>query len=381
MRRTWAQELLNTPLYPQPTPAYLQNPYPCQILIVTNVGVRIVNLGIPTALSKEEEDQLAQQAIFMRGSCPQMVKIYPWQFLKEWLPDPPPDEVFWTEIWQVVVTDLNEFEQVALGDDMGQTWAEGVATRNGVAHLSMFRENQTRKSKALVTLNASAEGQRLLKQAGKDGVERFVFVKQIQLLPITTIDLRGEFESFSLDREGDGYELRILTGEGTARYQLSGYGKHGVVNSVLRRNLEASERVTLFEDVKLYAQGRNAEMRVDMYDDRKLGARVVSRRSKELTIADLMSRQETISLPVDTSTVEHVQFVRFYGLKNAIYVQPRKQVGAVYDVSKEARERRLAVYHHRPWFDRSIRMDKVFARLNDKGNAIQLYRIGAVREE
>ena len=107
-------------VYPNLTPAYLQDPYPCRILIATNVGVRIVSLGVAANIGREEAAGLETLAEIREGSCPLMVEVFHWQMEAEWLVDPPSDLTRWTEIWQVIVTQLTEFETVSLADKGGQ---------------------------------------------------------------------------------------------------------------------------------------------------------------------------------------------------------------------------------------------------------------------
>lgn len=369
-------------VYPNLTPAYIRDPYPCRILIATNVGIRIVSLGVAANIGTEEATDLELLAKVREGSCPNIIQVFHWQIEAEWLVDPPSDLTRWTEIWQVIVTQLTEFETVSLADDRGRVLADGVATRGGVAHLSAFRDNQMAKSKMVITLDASTEGLRRLEPMMKNGgLERFVFIKQLQLRPIRTIPLLGDFKSFDVDRQGDGYALRVVTTEGSVTYQLSRYANYTVMKAERRRD-EAMKSVTQRDqDEKLYSQDSSAEARVSPYRATKRSSRVVYRRDQESLIADLMSREGTKSLPVQPGSAAHVQFIRHYGLKHALYVQATGEEGAVYDFTSEEGARKIADYYHRPWFDGSIRIGDLYARLDDDMKAIQLYRIDAIREK
>ena len=196
-----------------------------------------------------------------------------------------------------------------------------------------------------------------------------------------TIQL-GDFRSFDLDRQGDGYALRVTTTRGSVIHQLSRYANFAIMKTQRQREGEALKGVAqLGHDRKRSAQGSHAEARVAPYRARKRSTRVAYRLDEGPTIAQLMSRRDTTPLPVQPAAAGHAQFIRHYGLKHALYVQSTREDGIVYDFASEQGVRKIAAYHHRPWFDGSIRIGELYARLNDDMNAIQLYRIDGIREK
>lgn len=369
---------------PLTNPQYDAAPYPCLIRVITNVGIRILNLGNAEALSEEEQKQLQMQAVLMQANCPLIIKVFPWQFKKEWLPDPPPDERenVWEEIWQIVVTDLTEAENVKVIDELGRVWAEGIASQSGAAHLSVFRENM--KVNSPLTIEGNVAGRMAdtaLRSMGENGLQRRILMKQMQLILQSRIAVDGRFKSVQLERTREGYSLEITTDKNSQFYQFSKYNFSRILKMpALNKTMNESNYNFMGRDWKMRVHHRHSFSSIEMYEVKKYGNILILRDADQIHIADELNRHTLASVSAQPGMLRNAQFVRYYGLKNALYLDAADKTGAIYDYLNGDKMRRLTTYHHRPWFDKSIRMDSVFVRLSDDGKYLNIYAVDANRE-
>ena len=369
---------------PVVSPEYENNPYPCLIRIITNVGIRILNLGNLTVLSEEEMSELQMKAIMMEANCPLIIKVFPWQFKKEWLPDPPPDERenVWEEIWQIVVTDLTQAENISVLDERGRVWAEGVATKYGAAQLSVFRENMQVNSPLTIEGNISGKmADTVLRSMNDTGTRRKILLKQMQLLRKNQIALNGKFKSVHLQRINDGYTLEINTDISSELYNFSKYNLSRILKSPSLRQPFIPENYNFMgRDWQLQKHHRHSFSTIEMYDVKRYGNLLLIRDAEEIHIADEVNRNKIVSVTAQPGMLNNAQFVRFYGLKNALYINGMDKTSTVYDYNSGDGLQKLTTYHHRPWFDKSARIDSVFVRLSDDGKHLNIYSIDAIRE-
>jgi hypothetical protein len=122
---------------PKRSPAFLANPYPCKLMLFTNLGVRFLVLQPAAEITEQEKLSLAIQVAGMKAACKQWDDGF-WGKGKlhlEWVGDPPPEQPV-EHLWHVVVEGLTAEEEVeAVGsDDSVIVWAR--AASSGAAHLT-----------------------------------------------------------------------------------------------------------------------------------------------------------------------------------------------------------------------------------------------------
>jgi hypothetical protein len=120
-----------------PGAQYYQNPYPCQLLVYTSQGVRLISLGPLPPLTAQDIQQMENVVALQVGSCERLVD--PWfnqfhQYNPVWSVDPPPGSQI-EKSWGVVVNGLLTGQTASLvNTQTGQTLMtataqSGVATR------------------------------------------------------------------------------------------------------------------------------------------------------------------------------------------------------------------------------------------------------------
>ncbi len=373
----------NIAVYPQPTQQYNDDPYPCIIRIITNVGIRIIDLGNASVLTEEESTHLHNEEILAKANCPLIIKVFPWQFKKEWLPDPPPDrEEIWEEIWQIVITDMTAAENVRVIDERGDVWAEGIATQFGAAQLSVFRENMNVQSSLIIEGNATKEAaSQIMRSMGEGGLRRNILMKQLQLRKTAQLALNGNFKSVHIDRTKDGYELEISTDKSTEVYACSKYNLSRFLKSpALNSQFATTPYAFMGREWQMRTHKRNTFSTIEMYDIKRYGNMMLVRDAEQIHIADDFNRTTIVSVDAKPGMLRNAQLVRFYGLKNALYLDGMEKTSAVYDYNSGNGMKQLTTDHHRPWFDKSAKIDSVFVRLSNDGKYVNVYSIDAVKE-
>ena len=121
-----------------PEAAYFQNPYPCQILVSTTGGERLVSMAAPPPLTQADIDRMAAQLNAQIESC--FVLIDKWfnfgQFNPNWLIDPGPGDVIVDHSYEVIINGLLDGEAATLVDSVDQHLVSGIATQGQSLRLS-----------------------------------------------------------------------------------------------------------------------------------------------------------------------------------------------------------------------------------------------------
>ncbi len=116
---------------PFPGAAYFQNPYPCQILVSTTGGERLVSLAPPPPLTQADIDRMTAQLDSQIGSCFELVDN--WfnfgVFNPQWLVDPGPGDRLVDHSYEVIINGLGDGEVATLVDFANQELVSGIATQ------------------------------------------------------------------------------------------------------------------------------------------------------------------------------------------------------------------------------------------------------------
>ena len=119
---------LNIPI---PPASYYQagNLYPCDLLVRTTAGTRLLRIAPPPQITQADIDKLATQLLVKVGDCHQLVD--PWFNLHSgynpaWSVDPPFDARI-DHLWQFEVTGLRTGDTAFLVDSANQELVRGLA--------------------------------------------------------------------------------------------------------------------------------------------------------------------------------------------------------------------------------------------------------------
>jgi hypothetical protein len=127
-------------IVPDMTDAFLQDKYPCKLMIKSSGGARFITLDPPSPASDAEMQQLEMNAILSKIKCYRAADPF-WaatgRMNPKWLVDPPPDDVVQVEhLWDIFVAGLRPGEQVLVQDHGGVTVAQGAADSRGLTRVS-----------------------------------------------------------------------------------------------------------------------------------------------------------------------------------------------------------------------------------------------------
>jgi len=108
---------------------YFQNPYPCQILVSTTGGERLVSIPPPPALAEDEIDRLSSQLDEQIGHCFEQVNNWfdGGVFNPQWLVDPGPGDRVVDHYYDFVVNGLAAGQLVTVVGGAQQVLVNGVS--------------------------------------------------------------------------------------------------------------------------------------------------------------------------------------------------------------------------------------------------------------
>lgn len=116
---------------PFPGDIYFQNPYPCQVLMSTTGGERLVSFAAPPPLTQADIDRMVALLNSQLGNCFKLVDN--WfnfgTFNPQWLIDPGPGDRIVDHSYEVIINGLADGEVAVLVDFASNELVTGVATQ------------------------------------------------------------------------------------------------------------------------------------------------------------------------------------------------------------------------------------------------------------
>jgi len=121
-----------------PSDAYFQAPYPCQVLISTTGGERLISILPPAQLTQPDIDRMSAQLNGQIGKCEELVNNWfgGGIFNPQWTVDPGPGDRIVDHYYEVAVNGLGEGEVANLVDISNQVLISSVATANQSMRMS-----------------------------------------------------------------------------------------------------------------------------------------------------------------------------------------------------------------------------------------------------
>lgn len=116
---------------PYPGDRYFQNPYPCQVLVSTTGGERLVSIAPPPPLTQLDIDRMVSLLNSQISNCFKLVDN--WfnfgTFNPHWLVDPGPGDLIVDHSYEVIINGLGDGEVATLVDFAGNELVSGLATQ------------------------------------------------------------------------------------------------------------------------------------------------------------------------------------------------------------------------------------------------------------
>jgi hypothetical protein len=201
-------------------PDYFANPYPCQLRIITNGGVRVITFDPIPFISQEEVEAGEMKAMLEYPiKCKEYLAEDPFwnggRFNPKWAPDPPWERV--VQQWHAIVQGLTPGEKLTVATQ-GAPIAEIIA--NGDGHVELVANVPAQRGEqGLIELK---------RERGKPIAERkSVMIKQVPLQPLGKLSIGGRPLDICLVATAGGPTLALATTRGVSQYNVSmpGYGR------------------------------------------------------------------------------------------------------------------------------------------------------------
>ena len=130
---------LNITVHPHVPPANCYTkPYPCDLLVRTTAGARLLSIPAPPLVTRADADRLTAIMVEKLGNCEKLID--PWFFRDlpyhpEWVVDPLSGEGI-LHLWKIAVSGLGAGDAVTLQDSGGRVLVTAVACANGTVEAS-----------------------------------------------------------------------------------------------------------------------------------------------------------------------------------------------------------------------------------------------------
>jgi hypothetical protein len=379
---------------------YAADPYPCQIMAITNGGVRVITFDPIPAITQQEVDTAVQMAILA-----QPVKCHEYlaeddfwkggKFNPLWAPDP-----FWDRLiqhWNVVIEGLDPGENLVVTDKESHPLAEITATAKGGAELV-----------ASVRADRGSDGGIILQREGgrANGRRGNVLIQQTPVQSLGKITAGGSAVDLSALSSST---IAVATSQGLAVYDLSaprasqllgfrsvarlrgvlswqglalGWGDGGLVSvagDFERRNggpvqaAAAGSRLFLLgeEGLEVYERGQSPTLHSGVQGDKlALGGGVLAAASQHaLVFHDARSLRELGG--VDLRGVDLLDSVRFASARAAFYAGDHER-GTIYTISREHETSEAARYFRLPLLIGAKRVGNRLAKIDVNGR-VEVY--------
>ncbi len=318
---------------PRFKPAYVADPYPCRIRLITNRGVRTLTLAAPTAITDVEQEQLESGRLSAHLGCFYWERLHSPMERIHWLPDPPFEVGRTVQFWQIVAQGIQPGEEIRVESPSGATLMSALPSAAGVVHMTLLLGGD----EAPDVLSLELQGRR------EEGGEREMAVQQalfahVAALPVAASPQLMRFEGGAHQRRllfvADGHEMVWDVRNPTA--------------PVLLRAVAAQDR-------------ERDERQITLHSGKRVGDSYSERLSRALEIlSDRLGRPEVIGSPKIGSVAE------------TLYLRTRE--GAeLYDISDGDEPRLMHTYNGPAWHENTVMGGRLLGRYDAQTGFIDLY--------
>ncbi len=412
------------------------NPYDCQVLIITNAGVRVVTVAPPSSGPKvsvpnlKDPDKFNDWLKWKGTHCWLTSSIWTETglFNPQWHIDPGPFD--YAQHWWIGLSGLNAGDIVSLNDISQGELLSATVGANGKAELNAMIEQPQKDSALMISRNGARMELREFQSRirgftpPREAPRSELNIKQVLLLRTGTIAPVGEFRQMSLGYYEGQPALLVVTTAGLSIYELESgvtprrrfisltrgvlgamphrgelitWGRHGLGPASKAMNVGRSlgpcsaANATLDFTINgdfAYALERDG-MRIYDWDLCPIGKvessgahrlavahdRLVTVKRDSLEVFDLTrpAMPERAS-SISVQGIDRVECVRGASARRKVYVQTTEG-GRVFDLTDAKTPKEVARYRTRPWYSETVRRGTFVARYDPERRRINLYRI------
>lgn len=314
-------------------PAYVADPYPCKVRLITNRGVRIITLNPPREITQAETDHLEETRMRAIASCYHWERHHTPVEKVHWLVDPPPFEIAQSfQFWQVVVRGMQPEETIHVTLPDGPSLLNARPSRAGLAHFALMFGGAAAPPELALALTGRGDGddEGLLELT----LQQLLFAHQASL-PVSGPPLMMRLDA-------GGRRLLIEDESWETAWDLSTPLAPALLHSLPLP--EARQRDTL-----------------NLHN----GNRVTLEPSENLLRALEMLRDRFGEVAVAGSP-------RVGGVAESLYVRTREQA-LLFDIANLEELRLVHEYDGPAWFEHTTLAGKVLARYDERLRSIEIY--------
>jgi hypothetical protein len=212
----------------RPSDEFERNPYPCKLMIVTNAGMQIIDLGLIPTFTEEDALWIRGQAVAAFADCAKWIDGFYKEFRRfnlKWKVDPSPldrvDRVT-KRSWVVDVSGLTPGEQLTVLSQDGRQITSSIANKQGIAKLQFLTSNLPEDGEVQL-LRAGAleddvwqfvQDQRSLKDEAEEDLPGRIVMRQVELVQQASFPTSSKIQSVNVEMSGARRIISMLSEDG-----------------------------------------------------------------------------------------------------------------------------------------------------------------------
>jgi hypothetical protein len=338
-------------IVPRFLPAYVANPYPCRVRVVTNRGVRTITLQPPVAKTAAEAATLDDARLSAHLGCYYWEEMFtPVEKIK-WRPDPPFDRDRFVQFWQIAVRGLQQEEAIRVRSDRGVQLLRVKPSRSGVAHFALLLS----ADQAQAEIELELEGRR-----GDRKEQREISLQQVLFEHRATLPLVGPVRAMRFEGGTHRRRLVVVHEDRESTWDLRNPVAPALVQSVPVLAGRAHSTSVARDD--------QSERRLAVHSGKRIDATPGPNVFRALgRLLDRHGAPEVVGSP------------RLGGAKETLYVRS-KNGATLYDISDDGEPREMHTYDQPAWFEGIAMGGRIVARHDSAAELIEIY-VAALSKE
>jgi hypothetical protein len=302
---------------------------PCQILVITSDGIRIITLQPPSAIIPLQNTQLQEAATVARINCLKLTKVFTPSEKIGWLVDGPRDPGS-LQFWQIFVDHLHG-QTIELQNEEGHALLTSHAASAGMAQMVLILDERAATNSLTIHLGGHAVA---------EGTELAVSVQQILYQLRSSIEAPDSLTQLTF--AGSRADLRLIVGSAN-------------LSSIW--TVKSPRMPVLLQSMVTLGNGMGPALHGGVSISSELSAKAQS------------VLQSSWAAGLDYSTIGNPPIG---GFKETLYLGSRKK-GTLYSISKVHAPEKIQGFHSTPWFVGTALSGKLLARLSSTERTVNIY--------
>jgi hypothetical protein len=205
-----------------------RNPYPCKLMIVTNAGMQIIDLGLIPTFTEEDALGIRGQAAAAFADCAKLIDGFYKEFRRfnlKWKVDPSPldrvDRVT-KRSWIVNVSGLTPGEQLTVLSQDGRQITSSIANEKGIAKLQFLTSNLPEDGEVQLLRAGALEDdvwqfvkdKRSLEGEAEEDLPGRIVMRQVELVHQASFPMSSKIQSVNVEMSDARRIISMLSEDG-----------------------------------------------------------------------------------------------------------------------------------------------------------------------